>query len=382
MSTSERAPEGAPTLSIVVPTYQEAENIPVLSEEIRDALEEPDIDYELIFVDDNSQDGSEEICEDLAEAHPIRIIVRRDERGLATAVIRGIVEARGELVVVMDADLSHPPSAIPEMVRRLQSGDADFVLGSRYVPCGSIHENWSFFRTLNSKIPSLLTRPLTPLKDPMSGFFGLKKRDVPSIEKLSPIGYKIALEVYVKGEFSKPSEVPIHFSERRHGESKLSFKEQLNFLRHLRRLYQYKHPLFTELVQFAAVGGSGFIVDVLAYLGLQAALGVDHRLARALSFVAAASWNWAANRTITFDKRPKTSKLKQWPAFVLTSTMGFLINWGCYVLLTGFVPFFDQYRILALMVGVIAGMGSNFLAARTFVFKPARAGAEEGHEGS
>jgi dolichol-phosphate mannosyltransferase len=140
----------------------------------------------------------------------------------------------------MDADLSHPASAIPAMIDRLQRGESDFVLGSRYVEGGSIHEDWSFLRQLNSIIPSLLAKPLCPLKDPMSGFFAFRRADMPDASRLSPVGYKIALEIFVKGRFNRPAEVPIHFSDRQHGESKLSLKEQLNFLRHVGRLYAYK----------------------------------------------------------------------------------------------------------------------------------------------
>ena len=140
----------------------------------------------------------------------------------------------------MDGDLSHPPGAIPIMVERVMSGASDFVLGSRYVEGGSVDEAWSGFRKLNSLIASLLARPLCTLKDPMSGFFALRRADVPDLRRLSPIGYKIALEILVKGDFQEPTEVPIHFAERQHGESKLSLKEQLNFIRHLNRLYAYR----------------------------------------------------------------------------------------------------------------------------------------------
>ncbi len=227
-------------ISVVVPTYREADNLPLVANAVDDALGHSGDDYELLFIDDDSQDGSEEICAELAKRFPVRIVVRRGERGLATAVIHGISAASGDIIVVMDADLSHPPSAIPTMVERLKSGESDFVLGSRYVAGGSIHDDWSFFRKLNSVVPSLLAKPLCPLKDPMSGFFAIERRNMPDASELSPIGYKIALEIFVKGEFVKPSEVPIHFADRQHGESKLSLKEQLNFIRHLGRLYAYK----------------------------------------------------------------------------------------------------------------------------------------------
>jgi dolichol-phosphate mannosyltransferase len=227
-------------ISIVVTTYKEAENLPHVTKAVSDAFAGLDWDYEILFVDDDSQDGTEDICAKLGETNPVRIVVRKSERGLATAVIHGIEESIGEIVVVMDADLSHPPSAIPEMVERLQSGQSDFVLGSRYVEGGTIHDDWSLFRRLNSVVPSLLARPLCPLRDPMSGFFAIRRSDMPDTSHLSPIGYKIALEIFVKGSFQRPSEVPIHFADRRFGESKLSLKEQLNFLRHLARLYAYK----------------------------------------------------------------------------------------------------------------------------------------------
>jgi dolichol-phosphate mannosyltransferase len=227
-------------ISIVVPTYREADNLALLAEAVDDALSGPGYDYELLFIDDDSQDGSEEICAELGTRFPVRIVVRKGVRGLATAVIQGISTASGEVVVVMDGDLSHPASAIPAMIARLESGESDFVLGSRYVQGGSIHDDWSVFRQLNSIIPSLLAKPLCPLKDPMSGFFAIRRAEMPPTSRLSPVGYKIALEIYVKGSFHQPSEVPIHFSDRLHGESKLSLKEQLNFLRHLGRLYAYK----------------------------------------------------------------------------------------------------------------------------------------------
>lgn len=227
-------------LSIVVPTYREADNLPLVAQSVHEALAGLGHDYELLFVDDDSQDGSEEICAELSERFRARMLVRKGERGLATAVIHGISVSSGDIVVVMDADLSHPACAIPQMVERVQSGKSDFVLGSRYVQGGSIHDDWSLLRKLNSVIASLLARPLCPLHDPMSGFFAFRRADMPDASHLSPIGYKIALEIFVKGDFNNPSEVPIHFADRQHGESKLSLKEQLHFLRHLRRLYAYK----------------------------------------------------------------------------------------------------------------------------------------------
>ncbi|HHT00768.1 MAG TPA: glycosyltransferase family 2 protein, partial [Thiomicrospira sp.] len=295
-------------ISIIVPTYQEVENLEPLSQMIQSALSGTgETSYEIIIMDDDSQDGSIEKVAELADKHPIRIVTRTENRGLSPAVIDGFGEAKGDFVVVMDADLSHPASAIPVMIKQLRNGESDFVLGSRYVEGGSIDNSWTLWRYINSVVATIPALPITSVKDPMSGFFAIRKADIPNVYNLSPIGYKIALEVMVKGHFPVVSEVPIHFVDRVHGESKLTLTEQLKYLRHLRRLYQYKFQTKAEFFQFALVGGSGFIVDLAVYLVLQM-FGASHTVARAISFWPAVTWNWMLNRTITFSHREKTKK--------------------------------------------------------------------------
>jgi dolichol-phosphate mannosyltransferase len=357
-------------ITVVIPTYKEAGNIEQVARRTHAALEAKGLSHDILFIDDNSQDGSAELCQRLAAELPVRIIVRTEERGLSTAVIRGIHEATGDYVVVMDADLSHPPEKIPDMVDLLESGEADFVVGSRYVEGGSLGEEWGFFRRLNSLVATWLALPLVKVRDPMSGFFAFSQAKTPPVQLLSPIGYKIGLELLVKGEFCKPREVPIHFVDRTEGESKMTLGEQIKYLRHLRRLYQYRYPTLSEFVHFGAVGSSGYVVDLAIYLSLQSLLGLGDVAARAISFWGAASWNWAANRLFTFPHRKKMAKLLQWPAFVLTSVIGFTVNVGSYYLLTHYVPFFSDHRILAFTIGVVLGMGFNFTASRVFVFRP------------
>ncbi len=357
-------------VSIVIPTYREAKNIPKVAQSVARAMNDAQHSYEIIFVDDNSRDGSERICLALTKELPVRMIVRKQDKGLSTAVLRGIEEARGDYIVVMDADLSHPAKNVSEMLQRLSNGENDFVIGSRYIHGGSLDESWGLLRRLNSRIATLLALPLTHIHDPMSGFFAFRRSHMPENNILSPIGYKIGLELLVKGEFRKPGEVPIHFIDRQHGESKLTWQEQIRYLRHLRRLYQFKFPFLSEFFQFGLVGASGFVVDLALYLGLQTVFGMSHILARALSFWGAASSNWALNRLLTFSDRKKTSKLVQWPAFVMSSLFGFGINWGTYYMLTQYVPYFQEHLIYALMVGVLMGLGFNFTFARLFVFIP------------
>jgi len=362
-------------ISIIVPTYQEVKNLKPLSEMIQSALAQyiakEGLSYEILIMDDNSQDGSMELVQELVSEHPIRIVNRTENRGLSPAVIDGFSEAKGDYVVVMDADLSHPASAIPEMIQQLKSGESDFVLGSRYVEGGSIDDSWTLWRYINSVVATLPALPLTKVKDPMSGFFAVRRADIPDASALSPIGYKIALEVMVKGNFENVSEVPIHFVDRVHGESKLTLAEQLKYLRHLRRLYQFKFKTKAEFFQFAAVGASGFIVDLAFYLLLQM-MGVSHTVARAISFWPAVSWNWMLNRVITFNHREKTAKTTQWGAFASSSLLGFAVNYGTYYTLTMYVPFFQEHMILALIIGVLMGMGFNFSISNLFIFKKLR----------
>ena len=227
-------------VSVIVPTYREAENLPVLVRAVANALAGLAGGYEIIVVDDDSQDGTREACALLAQSQPLRLLVRTNERGLASAVVCGMREARGRWLVVMDADLSHPPEAIPSLVAPLATGKADFVIGSRYAPGGSTEEGWGVYRWLNSRVATMLAWPLARMRDPMAGFFALPRGLFEAAATLDPIGYKIGLELLVKCRCQHVVEVPIHFRNRLHGQSKLGLGEQINYLRHLLRLYRFR----------------------------------------------------------------------------------------------------------------------------------------------
>jgi dolichol-phosphate mannosyltransferase len=224
-------------VSVVVPAYREAENLPELIHRLGLVRERDALDLELIIVNDESGDDSAAAVGRAARDW-VRLDTRRHERGLATAVIHGLRLVRSPVVVVMDADLSHPPEAIPALLRALD--DADFVIGSRYVPGGLTDAGWTVWRALNSRVATLLTRPLTNLADPLSGFFALRRQTLLEARPLSPVGYKIGLELLVKCRCRRVVEVPIHFANRTRGQSKLSLAEQARFLKHLARLLAFK----------------------------------------------------------------------------------------------------------------------------------------------
>lgn len=227
-----------PEISIVVPTFREAESLPLLIDRIALLRKTSGIELELLIIDDDSRDGTEALI--AARSEPwLQLFVRTLDRGLSQAVLFGLKRARGEILVVMDADLSHPPEVIPEMLAALRSG-ADFVLGSRYVHGGTTAEGWGLFRFLNSKVATYLARPLTRVSDPMSGFFALPRAVFERAENPSPLGYKIGLELLVRCRCRAVREIPIHFSNRVRGESKLTLEQQLLYVRHLARLYRFK----------------------------------------------------------------------------------------------------------------------------------------------
>jgi len=228
-----------PSVSIVVPTYKEVENLPLLTERLGKVRQKHHLSLELLIMDDDSQDGTEELVSSM-DRDWITLVVRKQKRGLSRAVLEGLRLARGDVLVVMDADLSHSPEQIPEMLVALEQG-ADFVMGSRYITGGLTEASWGFFRWLNSRIATIFSRPLTSVKDPMSGFFALPRKTFESACDLNPIGYKIGLELMVKCNLHRIEEIPIHFKDRQFGESKLTLTEQKRFIQHLCRLFIYKY---------------------------------------------------------------------------------------------------------------------------------------------
>jgi dolichol-phosphate mannosyltransferase len=262
-------------VSVIVPTLNEAENLPHLARRIRKAL--AGRSYELIIVDDDSTDGTATVCQELAARHhPIRLIVRHASTdGLGGAVLHGMAVARGNALVVMDADLQHPPEAIPYLLGPLRSGDADFVLGSRYVAGGTTAEGWGILRQLNSRAATLLARPFAGrTKDPMSGFFALHRETYLRARRLTPLGYKIALELMCKCRVKRVAEVPIHFARREAGESKLSLRQQVRYVRHLGRLYAFTFPRTTILLKAAMGGATGYAVAMATNPSLAGVLTV------------------------------------------------------------------------------------------------------------
>ena len=237
MTDNYSAPLPACSLTVIIPTLKEKDNLNFIASALHHNLKE--IPYEVLFVDDCSQDGTVEICEDLSRKWPIRLIVRPGSPCLSKAVLTGFLNARGTYLIVMDADMSHPASAVPIMLADLKRG-ADLVIGSRYIRGSRIEPSWGRGRLWHSLLAVGLTSPLVKVKDPMSGFFGVRRGALPPITQLHPRGFKILLELLVKGEFPKIVEIPISFQNRSYGKSKLKLKQQVISLLQIVKLYLYK----------------------------------------------------------------------------------------------------------------------------------------------
>jgi dolichol-phosphate mannosyltransferase len=354
----------AQRIDVIVPAFREAASLPLLVARMAALRERLGSPLRLTIVDDNSRDGTAEYIRSLA-ADWITLITRSVDRGLCGAVLEGVNRTDGDIIVVMDADLSHPPEKIPEMLSELRQGH-DFVIGSRYVEGGATADDWGVLRWLNSRLATLLARPFTDVRDPMSGFFALRRETYRRADSLNPVGYKIALELIVKCRCRRVTEVPIFFSSRLHGQSKLGFGEQLRYIQHLRRLYLHRFSASGEIVQFLLVGLSGVAVNLLALTALLHA-GMDAQASIAAAIVVSMFSNFLLNRRFTFPHGRTGNLLAQGAGYALANGIGALVNYGVACAALHFFP--RLMAQLASLAGIACATVFNFAALKFIIFK-------------
>lgn len=226
--------------SLVVPTYKERGNIDHLIKSTHEALEPAGISYELIIVDDNSPDGTADRARELAQDYPVVVHQRAGKLGLATAVMEGWQKAQGHVLGVMDADGSHDQTILPAMVKAVLSQQVELSVGSRYIPGGGVG-NWPLKREIISRVAVAMARPICPVADLTSGFFVCDRSVIDQVY-LNPIGFKIGLEVIMRGRYKNFVEIPYTFRDRDHGASKLGHKEVLAYLKQLVQLFFHWLP--------------------------------------------------------------------------------------------------------------------------------------------
>jgi len=354
-------------ISVIIPTYNEQGNISPLVERLDRAF--AGRKYEVLFVDDNSKDGTVGIIAKLSEQYPVKALVRLKERGLATAVLHGFKYAQGDVVLVMDADLQHPPEVIPELLKAIQNG-ADMAIGSRYVPGGGV-PNWGLLRRIISKGALTLAHIFLPttrkVKDPMSGLYMFKRKDKKPVE-YQPTGYKILLEMLVMGDFQNVVEVPFIFEDRSSGRSKMKARQQLDYLQHILSLMRRNGEL-TRILTFLSVGLVGTIVN-------EGILALVLRFTRWSNLVAnipgieiSILTNFLMNDYLTFkDRRTARSGpfLYRLLKYNLTSLAGAAINYGVFLLLARGA---GLNELVANFIGILIALIWNFLLSTLWTWK-------------
>lgn len=351
------------SVSVVVPTYREVDSLPHLLDRLR-TLRESGVALDVLIMDDDSRDGTEALV--AARAEPwVQLVVRTQDRGLSPSVLDGLQRAEGDVLIVMDADLSHPPEQIPSMIEALREG-SDLVIGSRYVEGGTTSHDWGFGRWLNSRVATLLARPFTHVADPMSGFIALRRSTFRSGRDFNPVGYKIGLELIVKCGCKRVGEIPIHFENRKFGESKLSLREQLKYLQHLRRLAIHKYGTWSHLTQFAAVGALGALANLALLTGFLR-LGVPASWAVASAIGVTMVFNFVLNRRFSFSYARGGSIVRHFFGFVAACSLGALVNYA--LTLTLMQPPVGASPQIAALAGIAAGSLLNFLTNRYLVFR-------------
>ena len=382
---SEKKFEKSNQVSIIIPTYNESQNIIQILKSIKDNLPK-NITSQTIVVDDNSPDGTGKLVEDYLKNikkitdDTIEIIHRKAKDGLGSAIMKGIQQAKGDMIVVMDSDFSHPPQIIPKLIESIKKYQYDIAVASRYIKGGKI-QGWSLKRKMMSKFATLIAKKGLGIdtKDPMSGFFAFKRNIIKELN-IDAIGYKILLEIIVKTKGVNIKEIPYTFQDRELGSSKLGIKTILNYYKSVWKLYRYGKPLekqekrssvkfLSKAARFYTVGASGFAVNYLVSLLFAGGISDMWYLhATVIGIIASITTNFILNKTWTFGDRDFRIKktISQYGKFAVFSSLGALVQLGMVYFLV------DSNGIsypLALILTVMTAAFGNFVFNKKYTFK-------------
>lgn len=372
-------------ISIIIPTYNESENIIKILHSIGEILPK-NIPTQAIVVDDNSPDGTGKLVDDYLKNvkkiadYTIEIIHRKAKDGLGSAILKGIQQAKGDTIVVMDSDFSHPPQIIPKLIESIKKYQYDIAVASRYINGGKI-QGWSFKRKFMSKFATLIAKKGLGIdtKDPMSGFFAFKRNIIKGLN-IDAIGYKILLEILVKTRDANIKEIPYTFQDRELGDSKLTTKTIIDYCRSVWKLYRHGKPMekqekrlsvkfLYKAGRFYTVGASGFVVNYL--ISLLFAGGVSdlwYLHANVIGIIASITTNFILNKVWTFGDRNFGAKrtISQYGKFAMFSSLGALVQLGMVYFLV------DSNEIsypIALILAVMTAAFGNFVLNKKWTFK-------------
>jgi dolichol-phosphate mannosyltransferase len=372
-------------VSIIIPTYNESKNIIKILHSIGEILPK-NVSTQTIVVDDNSPDGTGKIVEDYLKNvkkiadNTIEIIHRKTKDGLGSAILKGIQQAKGDTIVVMDCDFSHPPQIIPKLIESIKKYQYDIVVASRYIKGGKI-QGWSVKRKIMSRFATLIAKKGLGIdtKDPMSGFFAFKRSIIKGLN-IDAIGFKILLEILVKTNGVNIKEIPYTFQNRELGSSKLNVKTILDYYKSVWKLYRYGKPLekqekrssvkfLSKAARFYTVGASGFIINYIIsvlFVGVISDMWYLH--ATVIGIIASITTNFILNKIWTFEDRDFRVKktIFQYGKFVIFSSLGALVQLGTVYFLVDNV---EMSYPLALILAVMIAAFGNFVLNKKWTFK-------------
>lgn len=386
MSYNEKYTLGnSPQVSVIIPTFNESKNILNFLTSVGRNLAGI-VSSEIIVVDDNSPDGTGKIVQDYIKNNgknplqKIDIINRIGKKGLSSAILDGIKQAKGNMIVVLDSDFSHPPQIIQKLIDTLKNSQCDLVIASRYIKGGAVH-GWPFKRKLMSKIGTKFVKRVLGIKnsDPLSGFFAFKRRIIEGIN-FDAIGYKMLLEILVKTKGVSVKEIPYTFKNRQLGSSKLTTSTVVDYLNSVWKLYRYgkveREPEKRTSVQFLSkagrfytVGASGVMVNYFTSLFFASWIPELWYLhANIFGIMFSMTSNFVLNKIWTFEDRDHTFKksIFQYLKFISFSSFGALIQLG---LVFSLVDDYNMVYPLALILAILTAAFSNFILNKKFTFK-------------
>lgn len=366
--TPTRGPCLPPELAIIIPTFNEAGNVVEIARRIGVSLE--GIRWEILFVDDDSPDGTAERVRDLARQDPrIRLLRRVGRRGLSSACIEGMLATTAPYLAVIDADLQHDETLLPRMLERLKSEELDIVVGSRYVSGGSVGD-WNQRRQAMSRLASRMAQRLihADLADPMSGFFLLRAPILADcVGDLSGVGYKILLDIFASSPRPlKFLEMPYGFRQRERGESKLDNAVLWEYLLMLlQKLIGPRIPV--RFIAFSLIGGSGVLVHLAVLWLLNRLLGTSFLIGQSIAALVAMTTNFFLNNVLTYrDMRLRGRQLIWgWFSFVLACSIGAIANVGIATyLFEG-----DSGWVLSALAGILVGAVWNYAVTAVYTWR-------------
>ena len=363
-------------LAVIIPTFNEEENIAAIIEAVNEVLQHNGIYGEILVVDDSSKDRTIPIVQEIAsQSDNVRIIVRTEDHGLSQSVVEGFRVARSDIFQVIDADFSHPPELIPKFYEMIRDG-ADIAIGSRYTKGGDI-EQWPLKRRVISLGATVFGRILFPeVTDPVSGFFAVR-REVVDGAPLAPRGYKILMEVLGKGRWRSFVEIPFVFRDREEGESKLRLDTMTDYLRQCADITRFSitrraGPVWDEwkkIARFGLVGLSGIFVNMGLLYALTEFAGLYYLASAAIAielsivnnFIWNDIWTFGAADNLRFER-----KIQRFGSFQVVSMGGLLVNMAVLFLLA---DVFGVYYLVANLTGILIAFAWNYAINRHYTWR-------------